>query len=624
MNTTKTRRPPASIRDHRSAEADPRRVEQVRAIFAALSKYLNAKTIYADNSPMVGSFGEAFRRALRDCLKAEKQLSLSIEQYQIKWHGEIVYDNREKKDSLAFLLYKDGVGEITFNEAVKPDELEQFVELVKGEICSSSPNLDIVSRLWQAEFTEITYRVFDECADGKSGSGRGSGSDTGEQQLRVNDHPNLQEEERRGRGNSAPIERSNETLGQHLRALIERDHPGAGAPERERHLQQLLESLFTMRPEELASWHQRAAGFHDKNKLLWLLSALLEFTRLQRPAPVVQDVIDIIDRLVRSIAEDADIPTLVALLELLKKTEADDGEPAPGFETLPQRIRRELTSTSFLLALGKKVGRSRTDTKEILAYFRSIGTNAVPALRDILASSTDPSIHAEACDALVAIAREYITPIIEDLKPDNPLEAQDAIRLLRRCATGEVPPVIEKYLASPLPQARAGAAGYLAQVGTDEAAQFLCRLLADGDADVRIDTLAAIEELRIPSLAARVTSMCFEEDLSAKSMKELERLFRTAGKIAGESILPRIRSMAASRGFFRKAGSRARQNKLLAVTALRCIPGQESRDTLDKLARDRDKLVRSMAQRALSAHGEQEEAGGAEKAPAAAGGGNDE
>ncbi len=624
MNTTKTRPAPVPSRQHRNDEADPRRVEQVRAIFAALAKYLNAKTIYADNSPVVGSFGEAFRQALRNFLRAEKQLSLSVDQYQIKWHGETVYDNREKKDSLAFLFYKDGVGEITLNEAVTPDELEQFVDLVKSEICSPSPGLDIVSRLWQAEFTEITYRVYDECADGKSGSGRGSGSDTGEQQLRVNDHPNILEDERPGRGGSATIERSTETLGRHLRALVERDHPGTSPAERERHLQRLHESLFTMRPDELAAWRERAAGLHGRNKLLWLLGAMLDFTRAKNPAPVVQDVTDIIDRLVRSIAEEADIPTLVALIEILKKNEAGGVEPAEGFESLPQRIRREVTGTSFLLALGQKVGRSRTDTKEILAYFRSIGTNAVPALRDILATSTDPSIHAEACDALVAIAREYILPIVEDLKPDNPLEAQDAISLLQRCATGEIPHFIEKYLASPLPQARAGAARYLAQVGTDEAAQLLERLLTDGDADVRIETLAAIEEMRSPSLVTRVTSMCFEEDLTAKSMKELERLFRTAGKLGGESILPRIRSMAASRGFFRRAGSRARQNKLLAITALRVIPGQDARDALEKLAGDRDKLVKSMAQRAVDALNGRGEAGSVEAAPAADGGGNDE
>jgi len=190
MNGAKTHNAPNSPRERESAGADPRRLEKVRSIFVSLAKYLNAKTIYAGNSPIVGKFGDAFRQALHVFFRDEKELSLTIEQYQIKWRGETVYDNREKKESLAFLLYKDGVGEIIFQAGVNPDELEKFVDLIRNEICCPSPHLDIVGKLWQSEFANISYRVFDECADGTPGEGRGPGSDSSEQQLRVNDHPN--------------------------------------------------------------------------------------------------------------------------------------------------------------------------------------------------------------------------------------------------------------------------------------------------------------------------------------------------------------------------------------------------------------------------------------------------
>lgn len=622
MDGAKTHHASGPARGREATEADPRRLEKVRAVFASLSKFLNAKTIYAGGSPIVGKFGDAFHRALQAFFQDEKELLLTIEQYQIKWRGETVYDNRETKESLAFLLYKDGVGEIMFQAAVKPDELEQFVDLIKNEISGSALQCDIVGKLWQSEFTNISYRVFDECAERTPGEGRGSGSESGEQQLRADDHANLSDE-CSGRGNSALISRSPESLGKHLGAIVERDHPGASASDKEQHFQHLLESLFTVRAEEMAIWRQDFAALKDRNKLLWLLNAMLDFTRTNNSAPAVRDVLEIINRLVRSMAEEADIPSLVALLEI-QKTIADGGEPAAGFESLPQRIKHELTGTSFLLELGKKVGRSRKDVHEIMGYFRLVGNNAVPALREILASSNDSSIHAEACEALFAIAHDYIMPIIEDLKPDNPLEARDAIYLLRRCATGEVPAVIERFLTSPDPRVRVNAAEYLAQIGTDEAAQLLCKLLGDGDRDVRIGSLAAAEEMRSASIVAKVTSMCFEEDPATKSMEELERLFRTAGKLAGTSILPRLQRMAASRGLFPMGGSRARQNKLLAITALRFIPGQESRTILNKLAGDGDHLVKSKAQHALSLQDEHGEASSPEAAPSAAGGGNDD
>jgi hypothetical protein len=602
MNSTKTQNASKPNRECTGVEPDPRRVEKVRAIFVSLSKFINAKTIYAGNSPMVMKFGDAFHQALAAFFQDEKELRLSVDQYQLKWRGETVYDNPEKSESLAFLLYKDGVGELIFQSTLKNDELEQFVDLIKNEIASGSPQCDIVSRLWQAEFANITYRVFDECAEGKPGEGGGSGCDSGEQQLRVNDHPNMLDDDRGGRGNSTMLARSPESLGAHLLGVVERDHPGAGTREKELRLQHLLESLFAVHADDLTKWRQSFSTLKSRNKLLWLLNAMLDFTRADNPEPVARDVIEIINRLIRSIAEESDIPTLIALLEMQRAMVAA-GEPAAGFESLPQRIRHELTNTAFLIALGKKVDRSSGNAREIMGYFRSVGNNAVPALREILSTSNDPSIHAEACEALLAIARDYIMPIIEDLKPDSPLEALDAIYLLRRSATGEAPAFIERFTSSPEPRVRIGAAEYLAEIGTDDAAQLLCGLLADQEKDVRLGSLAAAEKLRNPCIVAKVTAICFEEDLSAKEIDELERLFRTAGKLGGAGILPRLKRMASSRGLIPMRGGRARQNKLLAATALRFIPGQESREMLEKLAGDGDKLVRSKAQHALSQQG---------------------
>ena len=165
--------------------------------FVSLSKFLNAKTIYAGNSPMVGKFGEAFYKALQAFFQDEKELLLTVEQYQIKWRGETVYDNRERNESIAFLFYKDGVGEIIIQAAAKNDELEQFVDLIKNEISCTSSQGDIVSKLWQSEFANISYRVFDECADGKVRRGT---------RLR-----------KRVRGTAAPRRRSCERVGRESR-----------------------------------------------------------------------------------------------------------------------------------------------------------------------------------------------------------------------------------------------------------------------------------------------------------------------------------------------------------------------------------------------------------------------
>ena len=580
------------------AKGDLRNLEKVRAIFTSLSKYINAKTIYASNNPNVSNFARAFNEALRAFFEDEKELLLTVEQYQIKWRDEVVYGNNKKAESIAFLFYKDGVGEISFQSSVEPAELDQFVDLIKNEIYNPSANLDIVNRLWQAEFKNISYRVLDEYADGASGAGRGSGSESREQPLRVNDHPDLPSAEESDEGKTARADGSIDSLGTYFQGVVERTHSRAATHEKEERLQNILEAYYTVSTEELRSWREEFSAMNEGDKLLEFLNIMLDFTGRRSPPSVARDILDIIERLVRYIVEEADIPTLIALLDIQRQM-ASSRPTAIDFQSLPGRIKDELSNSALLLSLGKIANRSSSDAHGVLRYFQLIGKDAVPGVCEILANSKDPSLHKETCDALIAIAGEDVMRIVNDFNLDNPHEARDAVYLVRRYGTREIPPIIKKLMSSPDVQARVDVIEYLADVGNDEAAQLLCKLLEDDDVSVRVPAFAAVEDFKHPLIIDKVSALCFAEDTGAKSADELEHMFRAVGKLAGESALGSTRQMIKGNTWFPSAKARSKQNKLLAITALRYISGEESLKTLNKLAADRDKLVRAKALYAL-------------------------
>ncbi|MBI4720673.1 MAG: hypothetical protein HY770_05550, partial [Chitinivibrionia bacterium] len=226
MSVSTSHNGPATAAGPDPARNNLRNIEKVRAIFSALAKYINAKTIYASNNPTVAHFAEAFREAFRSYFEDEKELLLAVEQYQLKWRDEVVYRNTEKVDSLAFLLYKDGIGEVTIHSSVKQEELDQLADLIKNEIYNPSAHLDIVGRLWQLQFTNIFYRVFDDSADGATGDGKGSGAESREGALHAGDHP----EAPGGADDEPPGARSDGTLEplyDYLLDIIEHTHPQA-------------------------------------------------------------------------------------------------------------------------------------------------------------------------------------------------------------------------------------------------------------------------------------------------------------------------------------------------------------------------------------------------------------
>lgn len=583
-----------TARGRESVKGDLRNLEKVRAIFTSLSKYINAKTIYTSNNPNVTNFARAFDGALRAFFEDEKELLLAIEQYQIKWRDEVVYGNNKKTESIAFLLFKDGVGEISFQSSVKPTELEQFVDLIMNEIYNPSAHLDIVNRLWQAEFTNISYRVFDEYADGASGAGRGSGSESREQPLRVNDHPNLPGAEDNGVGGVARADGSIDSLGTYFHGIVERTHSRAAAQEKEERLQNILESFYTVSTEELRLWRDEFSTMTEGNKLLQFLNIMLDFTGRGNPPTVARDIQDIIERLVRYVVEEADIPTLIALLDIQRQM-ASSGAAAIEFQSLPDRIKDEITNSAFLISLGKIANRSSSDAHGVLRYFQLIGKDAVPGVCEILARSKDPSLHKETCDTLITIAGDDIMRIVDDFNLDNPYEARDAVYLVGRSGTSEVPPIIKKLMSCPDVQVRVDVIEYLAHIGNNEAAQLLCKLFEDDDPNVRIQAFTAAEEFKNPLIVDKVTALCFSEGVAVKSADELEHMFRAVGKLAGERALGSTRQMIKGNTWFPSAKARSRQNKLLAITALRHISGGESLKMLNKLATDRDKLVKTKA-----------------------------
>jgi hypothetical protein len=584
----------ASTRGPEAVAVDPRRLEKVRAIFTSLAKYINAKTIYTANNPNVANFARAFNEAFRSFFADEKVLVLTIEQHRITWHGEVIYGNNKKTESIAFLLFKDGVGEISFHAPVTPDELEQFVDLLRDEIYNPSVHLDIVSRLWQAEFKNISYRVFDETADAASGQGKGSGGESREEPTRANDHRELPGEGERVAQGNARTDEPIESLGAYFAGMVERTHRGAGTHEKEKRLQSILESFYTVSAEELEPWREELASAGEGNRLLQFLEIMIDFTTRRNAPSAARDVRDIIDRLLRYVVEESDIPTLIGLLDV-QRNAAGGRAPVDDFESLPGRIEDQLHDEAFMISLGKAGGRPPEDVRALLRFFTLIGMDAVPGVRELLANVTDPALHGETCDTLIAIAGDDAMGIVGGFDLDDPQRARDAVYVARRSGLREVPPVIKKLVAFPEPRVRMDVIEYVADLRTDEAAALLCELLDDDDVNVRMRAFAAAGEFRHQAIVDKVAALCFAKDFAEGDSEELEHMFRAVGKLAGENALPSIKRMINGRGWFPSARSRGRQNKLLAATALRYVPGAESLKLLNRLASDRDNLVRTKA-----------------------------
>lgn len=607
MTISDTQNLPETDLRREDADNNLRALDKVRAIFTSLLKYISTKTIYSGNNPNVRKFAEALYRTVREYFEIEKELLLEIEQYQIKWRDQIVYDNLQNSESLAFLFFKDGVGEITFLSSVTPDELDRFAELIKSEIFNPSVHIDVVNRLWEAEFKNIFYRVYDEYTDGTSGEGQGSQGHNRHQLLRVNDHhhlPNIEDDEKREFDQTKDRAQS---IHAHFVDVMELRHPSLDIDKKELCVQKMFETFFIIDDDKLKSWRDEFYALDNRDKLHWLLNILFDFTQMQSPPPIARDILDMSERLVRNITEEANTSSLIALINAQKKLE-HSSETAFDYKSLPGRIESELTNKEFLLSLGKTADRSQSEIYQLLLFFQMLGKRSLPGMLELIKTLKDPSMHKECCDILLDIAGDDIMQVIDNLDLDELQEAKNAIYLLTHSKIDMISTVIKKLMSSTHVEVRELLAEYLVSAGNEETALMLFKLLEDKDASVRIKAFAAVEEFKHALIIDKVTSLCFEGDNSAKDMAELERMFRSAGKLAGTKILGQIKQMVRKKIWLPFKKNQYRKNKLLAIAALRHIPGQESIDLLMELSKDQDGTIRNKALYALKMLQDGEEA----------------
>jgi len=88
--------------------------------------------------------------------------SLQMREHQIFYHGNVVYESDDLKESLAFVFFKDGIRELRFHRGLETEELLDFLNIVRRSDAVNRMEDDLVTLLWEKDFSHITFTTMDE------------------------------------------------------------------------------------------------------------------------------------------------------------------------------------------------------------------------------------------------------------------------------------------------------------------------------------------------------------------------------------------------------------------------------------------------------------------------------
>jgi hypothetical protein len=91
-----------------------------------------------------------------EALRVEPQVALEVQPFELHSEGQAVYVNRDREQSLAFRMYRDGVRGLTFRRGFGWEELTRLLEVLSVRYAGVHQHEDdIVTLLWKANFEHL-------------------------------------------------------------------------------------------------------------------------------------------------------------------------------------------------------------------------------------------------------------------------------------------------------------------------------------------------------------------------------------------------------------------------------------------------------------------------------------
>jgi hypothetical protein len=138
-----------------------------------LVKAARAHQLYLHNNPTYLRALDVARAAFAPIWQGTDELAFEVTETELKWHGESVLHEPEKAtDNIPWMMYKDGIRELKLMKEFERHELVPLLDILQRSRKVSPEEDDLLTMLWEQEFTHLRYRYIDLATDRLDGAVR--------------------------------------------------------------------------------------------------------------------------------------------------------------------------------------------------------------------------------------------------------------------------------------------------------------------------------------------------------------------------------------------------------------------------------------------------------------------
>ena len=538
---------------------------QVEELLTLVTKALRATQLYLPNNPVYQRAVDNVRSALRKIWEATDDLLFEVAETELRWEDHVVYANDQKNESIAWTLFKDGIRSLTLKRGVEDTEMVRFLQVLhQARLLQADAADDLLTLLWQEDFQTLAYTFRELIAE-----------------------------------NAAPIERDEdveEVSPSDVRQAVQEEAPPA-RPEGVVSIDDFDTTLYFLEDAEVSYLQAEVEREYSQDLRRNVLSMLFDLLELQTYSTVRAELISIVENFIPYLLSAGDFRSVAFILRetrvILQRARELLPEHRTALEGIPGRLSQPEALAQLLQSLDEAmVHPTEEDLGELFAELRPealatlaawVGRLSNERVRDLVQRSAEKLALANAAEVLKALASSDDATQLE------------MVRLAGRLKLPGAPEGMGPLLESGSREVKLAVTESLIAIGTPSALRLLEKAVEDPERDVRIAAVKFLGQRGHRGAFRRIEAAVTGNKLRTADLTEKMTFFEAYGTLVGGAGVGTLSRMLA-KGLLRREDP---ETRACAAMALGRIKTAEAREILERMAQDKDPLVRNAVNRAL-------------------------
>jgi HEAT repeat protein len=513
------------------------KVKSTKALVQTFLQTLKAFRLYEANHPILAKFLERLRRDFDQYFDEFDSFSLQIGEHRLFYRGNVVYENQDMKESLAFVFFKDGIRELQFSKGLEFKEMMDFLNIVRKSDFLNRMEDDLVTLFWEKDFSHITFTTVDEFLEG-------SGifvPATEEDLIKGSEYKGSLEEWPQEKADEGQVESSHVPAAEGLEQAI---NPAPG---------QSLVQACQLTPDEREAIDREAHQEQQPEYIYVLIDNLIEILlHLGEDADAYENMISYFDRVMEYLLEQKEVGEAVALLKRLNDTVESMVLKDQQIFAI-RRILEKSSSPHHIELLGKTMkGNGEIQSEPILQYLRSLTKQAIQPLCILLGEVESGKWRKAICDQLVELSQqEEIQLLSKFLSDRNPFLVCHILYILGKIGH----PSTVKYLGNLVThedlKVREETLQVLNKYG-EKGKDLIQKFLRDPISGIRTKAALILARNVKGEAVKPLTEIILSEDFFRRDYEEKASFFRALGETGSKEAIPVLKKIAKERRWFQR------------------------------------------------------------------------